>query len=97
MVVVPCVKGKENKRKMAEMRLKGKRRKIARGLIVALRNMDLILVIVVVGVEGNFMIFKKINICVFKKTLCGQQLEARIAVKSLWKYVHSILYSFKCV
>lgn len=34
--------------------------------------------------QGKFMNFKKMYICVFKRIPCGQQLEARIAVKSLW-------------
>lgn len=53
-----------------------------RGLVVTVKGVDLILVIVGLGVDGNFMSFKKINVCVIKRILCGQQLEARTAAKS---------------
>ena len=56
-----------------------------RGLAVTLMILALILLMVMVVVGGKFMSFKTINMCVFKRTLCGQQLEARTAVKSAWQ------------
>lgn len=79
------VRGKESGRRVAEDEAGKVSREIQvmRGLVVTLRGLDLTLVMVGVVVDRDLMSFKKINICVFQRTLCRQQLEARIAAKNL--------------
>lgn len=54
-----------------------------RGLVVTVKGLDLILVIVGLGVDGNFMSFKKINVCVIKRILCGQQVGGKNSSEEL--------------